>query len=255
MIELVKEDFYVKGVFTMKKGIIRLRGVRTLFALCWGGMLVPIDLHEELLSKPEGGAHEIMSQSASLSPARKQAIEAALAKIFADQMASTSVYGEIMQALATALHAPQVTESSKRFVAGLKDLIKTFFKNVTLSPEQCAKVRDVLETLKALAVLQGKQLESQSVDDAMANQIMALRERLSAHVMPMAVSMQDMLSQEGAQNHQKYIVEFVLDLIKDILAILPAESNLQGAGNPPALAEPLIPERIELADEDGELSE
>lgn len=208
-----------------------------------------VDLNEEFSATPEQDSSGVITESAALSESQKKAIQLALTKIFADQIASTSVYTEIVGALASAVDTPEVTESSRRFVVGLKDLVKVFFKNMKLSGEQLAKVRDLLETLKALAILQMAHFDPQTIDDAVRNQISALQERLSAHIMPLSVGMQGVLSQEMVNAYQKHILQVILDVIKDVLIILPPGSQAAGAGNPPPLAEPLIPQEIAIAQE------
>lgn len=206
-----------------------------------------VNLNEELSSqKDEFPA--VITQSASLSEAQKKSIQVALAKMFGEQIASTSVYSEIVRALVAAMATEEVTQSSKKFVAGLKDLVKVFFKNMKLSDEQLAKIRDLLETIKALAVVQMKHFDPQTIDDTIRNHIITLQERLTAHVLPLNAGMQSVLSQETIDLYQKQIVQLILDLIKDVLAILPAGPQISGAGNPPLLAEPVVPEHLEIQD-------
>lgn len=211
-----------------------------------------VDLNEEFSTPTEQEKSGIISESASLSEAQKQAIQVALAKMFGDQIASTSVYSEIVSALAAAMATPEVAQSSNRFVEGLKDLVKIFFKNIELSDEQLAKVRDLLETLKSLAMLQMTSVDPQAIDDTTRNKIEALQERLSAHMVPMSVGAQSILSQETINVYQKQIVQLILDLIKDVLAVLPAGSKITGAGNPPPLAEPMVPENIVMPQDGSE---
>jgi len=205
-----------------------------------------MDLREEIAETPGQTPAELIMSSASLSDAQKQAIQAALSKIFIEQASSTEVYSQIVSSLVAALGTAEVTESSKRFVAGLKDLIKVFFKNVKFTGEQSAKVRDVLETLKALAILQMDHLNPESINGSTKQRIVGLYERLVAHSLPLSIGIQGVLTQELMQDNQKHILALVLDLIKDVLTILPTS---KADGNPPAIAQPIIPDRIEQTEE------
>ena len=205
-----------------------------------------VDLNEEFSAPTEQEQSGIINESASLSESQKQAIQATLAKMFGDQIASTSIYSEIVNALAVAMATPEVAQSSKRFVQGLRDLVTVFLKNIKLSDEQLAKVRDLLETLKSLAILQISNVDPLSMDNAARNKIIALQERVSAHVVPMSVAAQSVLSQDTVNGYQQHIVQLILDLVKDVLETLPAGSKVSGAGNPPPLTEPMVPERIEI---------
>lgn len=175
---------------------------------------------------------------------QKKAIQLVLTKMFTDQIASTSVYHEIVGALIVAMNSPEVIESSNRFIVGLKDLIRVFFKNIPLSGDRLAKVRDALETLKALAIVQKKYVDSSNVDDAMTNQVILLQERLSAHIAPMSIALQGENFQEMIKNQQKNILEFIIDIVKASLAVLPIEPNYSKAGSPPILAEPLVADYV-----------
>lgn len=209
-----------------------------------------MDLGEEMNSGPEEQQAQIIMPSASLTDSQKQAIQTAITKMFFEQAASTQVYSQIIASLAGALQATEVAESTKRLVVGLKELIKVFFKNVQFTPEQSAKVRDILETLKELAALQMNHLNSTSLDEATIKRIALLQERVAAHSAPISVGIQEVLTQELVQNNQKHILDLVLDLIKDALSILPAHGGANG--NPPAIAQPLIPDHLEQTEEEAE---
>lgn len=208
-----------------------------------------VDLKEELLSKSEESGPVIVSESAALTDGQKQAIQTALTKMFSEQMASTNLYGEIVAALVAAMNTPEVAASNTRFIVGLNELVKVYFKNLKLSGEQLAKLRDLLETLKTLAMIQMKHLDPQTIDQALEKQIASLQERLAAHIAPMNAGLSVALSQDQVNTYQKNVLELLVNLIKDVLAILPAGSQAAGAGNPPRLAEPMVPERIEVVEE------
>lgn len=219
--------------------------ILALFFLASAAHFSSADLQEDLMDVRQESLSGVITQSAELSEDQKKAIQLALSQIFSQQAASTSVYGQIVNAMAVAMEAPRVRESGERFFAGLKELIIVFFKDLRLPDQQLAKMRDLLQTFKSLAQIQLDHLNPQSVDDAINNRILMLQERLAAHILPLSAGMQEVLSQESVNGYQKKIIQMFIDLIKQALDILPQGLLGPDAGNPPSLSEPFIPERIE----------
>lgn len=207
------------------------------------------DLMEELFSAREQDQEKpiIIAQSTTLTQAQKEAIQATLHKLFADQVATSGVYNEMVKVLIDGLSHAQVVAQSKRFIASLNDLIKTYFKTIRLSPEQAVRLRDMLRALQDLVALQRKILQENVVDTSIDDSsVEAVQERLQAHMLPLSNAIEAALSRDAGALYQEGILELLIGIIKETLKALPASSQQTPNKNTIGLPEPSIPEHMPI---------
>lgn len=188
----------------------------------------------------------IIAQSTLLSESQKKAIQATLHKLFADQMATSGVYNDMVKVLIDGLSDAKVVAGRKHFVKALNDLVTSYFKAIQLSPEQATRMQGMLQAINDLIRAQIQMLKEHSVDvTSEGSSMQALQERLQAHMLPLNNAIETAVSRDAVALYQEGVLELFIGVIKEALRALPVSKN--GANkNELGLPEPSIPDHIKV---------
>lgn len=201
--------------------------------------------YEDFLSRVPEAARTAKKKQPGMSQQQMHAIEAALQSFFVTQLKTSEAYVGIVQAIKSASQRPEVLAQGIKFLLQAQMFIKTFMQQLALNEDQIVKVREMLEVMREIVVLNVSVIGKEDVDQDILIKLNKLKARFFAHFIPLMMAKEQVYGAHGKDDIEKLIGQFIIDSIDESLKSLKSNGGVGGVPTKKSpgiqLGEPIIP--------------